>query len=173
MTITITELLKSRKLSTEEAALLFDQLEPVSLEFMIGKWLGTELFTGSPTDGFLEATGWAGKNFDDVENVFPLVFFTDSARLDTFYVNPLTVSNPEFLSRYKGEHMGELRAEVETHSSTARLRMTEYRGVMSAAMIYDQLPTIDIFKKVNDDCLLGVMDAKGALIPYYFLLHRV
>ena len=31
----------------------------------------------------------------------------------------------------------------------ARLRMTEYRGVVSATMIYDSLPLNDVFRKVD------------------------
>lgn len=171
--ITIDTLLDSRTLSADEATWLVDQLEPVSIDFMLGRWRGEELFTGSPTDGFLEATGWAGKEFADTETVFPLVFFTDTSRTDTFYVDPFAISTPDFVSTYQGGHLGELRATIETHAPSARLRLIDYRGVVSAAMVYDQIPTIDIFRKISDDCVLGSMDARGQAAPYYFLLHRV
>lgn len=171
--IPIDPLRQSRKLSTNEAAQVFERLEPVSIDFMIGKWRGEELFTGSPMDGFLEATGWAGKEFADAETVFPLVFFTDTTQTETFYVDPAAVSKPDFVSKYQGGHLGERRAEVETHAPTARLRMIDYKGVVSAAMIYDQIPTIDRFRQINDSCVMGVMNARGQTAPYYFRLNRL
>ena len=45
--------------------------------------------------------------------------------------------------------MGPHRADVETGKFKARLRMTEYRGQLSATMIYDDWPTNDVFRKVD------------------------
>ena len=36
----------------------------------------------------------------------------------------------------------------------------DYRGKASASMIYDQKPIIDIFRKIDEDTMLGVMDIK-------------
>ena len=44
--------------------------------------------------------------------------------------------------------------------------MTEYRGVVSATMIYDSLPIIDIFRKVDDDTVLGAMDLRFTPQPF-------
>jgi hypothetical protein len=39
-------------------------------------------------------------------------------------------------------------------------------------MIYDHLPIIDIFRRVDEDTLLGVMDMRGLADPYFFILRR-
>jgi hypothetical protein len=60
----------------------------------------------------------------------------------------------------------------KTDSSQARIRMMEYRQKISATMIYDNLPINDIFRKVDDNTLLGLMDFKGQPQPFFFVLKR-
>jgi hypothetical protein len=50
--------------------------------------------------------------------------------------------------------------------------MTNFRGKASATMIYDQLPVLDVFRNVDEDTVLGLMDLKGIKRPFFFLLHR-
>ena len=64
------------------------------------------------------------------------------------------------------------RVVVQTDQPKARLRMTAYRGVVSATMIYDSLPINDIFRKVDDDTVLGVMDVRFTPHPFIFILRR-
>ena len=45
-------ILKSGKTTTEQALQLFDSLEPVNLDFMLGRWQGQGLDTEHPMDGF-------------------------------------------------------------------------------------------------------------------------
>ena len=61
---------------------------------------------------------------------------------------------------------------VETTKHRARLRDLEYRGVVSVAMVYDHLPIIDMFRQVDANTLLGVMDQRGMEQPYFFVLTR-
>lgn len=39
-------------------------------------------------------------------------------------------------------------------------------------MVYDQLAIIDVFRKVDDKTLLGVMDMKGMEQAFFFVLRR-
>ena len=39
-------------------------------------------------------------------------------------------------------------------------------------MIYDRQPIIDVFRRVDDVTLLGVMDLRGMSQPYFFVLTR-
>jgi len=57
-TQSFTDLLSQGKTTIEQALSLFDSLEPVDLEFMIGRWQGSGLHTGHPMDGLLEASNW-------------------------------------------------------------------------------------------------------------------
>jgi hypothetical protein len=72
--ITIEKMLSDRAADVEDAVKIFDGLEPVTLDFMIGRWKGYEIATGHAMDGLLEPTGWYGKNgvfeFDEVEEGF-------------------------------------------------------------------------------------------------------
>jgi hypothetical protein len=61
---------------------------------------------------------------------------------------------------------------LRTRRSRARLRMTEYRGKQSATMIYDDQPINDVFRRVDADTVLGLMDMKGMAQPFFFLLRR-
>jgi hypothetical protein len=54
----------------------------------------------------------------------------------------------------------------------ARLRMIEYRGVVTEPCLYDALPINDQFRKIGDNTLLGVMDLWGATARFVFLLRR-
>ena len=57
----------------------------------------------------------------------------------------------------------------------AQLREMVYRGVTSAAMIYDIKPIIDHFRFVTEDIVLGAMDAPkvmGTESVFYFFLKR-
>ena len=50
--------------------------------------------------------------------------------------------------------------------------MTTYRDKSSATMIYDQLPINDVFRKIDQDAVFGVMDLKGMKSPFFFILRR-
>ena len=65
-----------------------------------------------------------------------------------------------------------LRGVIATTKPHARLRLTEYRGVVSATMCYDALPVNDVFRKVDDQTLLAVMDLRGMERPFLFVLRR-
>jgi hypothetical protein len=47
----------------------------------------------------------------------------------------------------------------------------ECRGVVTATMIYDHLPIVDSFKRLNATTLLGLMDMR-ATAPFFFLLEQ-
>ena len=48
----------------------------------------------------------------------------------------------------------------------------EFRGVVTAAMVYDHLPIIDVFRRVDEVTMLGAMDWRGEPAPYFFILTK-
>ena len=50
--------------------------------------------------------------------------------------------------------------------------MTELRGVVSATMIYDHHPIHDVFRRVDEETVLGWMDLRGLARPFFFVLQR-
>lgn len=62
-----------------------------------------------------------------------------------------------------------------TYALVLQLREVKYRGIVSAAMIYDNFPIIDTFRYVSHDVVVGAMDNK--LTPdegtYFFYLTKI
>ncbi len=164
--------------TTQEALDIFDLLEPVDAGFMIGNWKGEGFQTNHYLDGLLEAYHWYGKRFENPEDVHPLVFSTLSGGVA--YVNPAFMKQLLNLSDRipipKSTALGRLFQAVmplfTTSKSRARLRMTYYRGKYSATMVYDHLPINDIFRKIDENTVFGVMDLKGMKKPFFFILRR-
>jgi hypothetical protein len=165
-------------LTTEQAFTRFDGLPPVEIPFLLGSWTGESFPTGHPLDGALEAFHWHGKRFDSAEEVYPLVFTTLGGGLiclEPKAMGPgLRLSDrfPVPKSALAGRLFQLLLPLLSTARSSARLRMTSYRGVLSATMLYDHLPINDVFRKLDDDTVLGVMDFKGMEMPFFFQLRR-
>lgn len=68
--------------------------------------------------------------------------------------------------------LGVLKPALRTTHHRARLREVRHRGVVTAAMVYDHLPIIDHFRRVDDRTVLGMMDLRGVPQPYFFILRR-
>ncbi|MDX1497032.1 MAG: DUF4334 domain-containing protein [Salinisphaeraceae bacterium] len=171
----IQAILESGVTTTEQATEAFDQLEAIDCASMLGRWRGSELRTGNAMDGLLEATGWYGKEFVDFDHVHPLLFGSKEKILKLeprrlfagMGLAPIANKIPGLISLFKL-----IRPLIQTRHSRARLRMTEYRGKVTATMQYDHLPINDVFRKVDNNTVLGVMDLKGMPQPYYFVLRR-
>jgi hypothetical protein len=163
--------------SAADALAFFDRLPAVRPEFLYGRWRGSGLPTGSPLDGLLESYGWYGKEFVDAETVHPLLFRdraghprpVDPELLPVGLLRDRAglVHHPLARSAFTG-----VRPLLFTRKPKARLRALEHRGVQTAAMIYDALPIIDVFRRVDDDAVLGCMDMRGLPDPFLFLLER-
>jgi hypothetical protein len=162
---------------TDEALALFDRLDPVDTAFMLGNWKGEEFPTGHPLDGALAAYGWRGKRFDSVDEVHPLLFARGGRE---FAVRPrwLWPGVPLLLRWPALKNPALARALrcglplLATRRSQARLRMVPFRGRLTAAMVYDEVPIRDVFRRLEDDAVLGLMELSGMEQPFFFVLRR-
>src|SRR5262245_35731062 len=108
-----------------EALDFYDGLDPVAAVDLTGRWRGRELATGHPMDGRLEASGWYGKQFDDVDHVHPLLFTAPDG--DVFPVDPrriplgLVDKVPTEVVARAGKALGVLRPALRTDAHRARL----------------------------------------------------
>lgn len=165
-------------MATEQALALFDSLPAVAVDNMWGRWRGAGFATAHPLDGMLEASHWYGKQFVDADHVHPLLFGNPQDGL--FSANPallplglLRKPLPALKKPLAGQlTFYSMKYLLRTPKSCARVRMTEYRGKSSATMIYDQLPIHDVFRQLDANTLLGLMDLKGMPRPFFFVLHR-
>ncbi|KAJ7643874.1 GXWXG protein-domain-containing protein [Roridomyces roridus] len=138
------DIISSGGKTTEEAATaIFDQLKPVPPSFLIGEWVGADFDTGHPATQALVALKWAGKLFRSEEDVDPIIVYDEEGK----------------------------RVWLESYGH-ARIREVKFRGVVSAAMAYDDKPIIDHFRYVNEDTMASMMDGKGVPEGYHFHLTR-
>jgi hypothetical protein len=161
--------------TTAQALEFFDRLPPVALEAMTGRWRGSGLPTGHRLDGLLKELGWYGKEFIDPDAVHPLLFETASGEvvaLDSHHLPMGALTKIALGVGAKRRLFSAILALRRTKKPTARLRLIEHRGQVSAAMAYDWLPIIDSFRRVDADTLLGVMDWRFDPRPFFFVLRR-
>ncbi len=163
-----------KSMRPEAARALFLGLPPVTVAEMDGYWHGGSLSTGHPLDSLLLASGWIGKEFRDGE-ADPLVMRGAFGR---YRLNPglLPLGAAMALrldlwpfARPVFSLLGPL---LSTRTPRARLRMVDYGGTVSAAMVYDQKPIIDHFRRLDDQRLLGLMDRRGDRAPCFFTLTK-
>lgn len=156
---------------------LFDTLEPVAPEELVGRWRGAELPTGSRLDGLLTLHGWWGKDVVDPETVHPLLFAGRRGvpRPVAPWPAPLGLLRraPE-VARTPVARLGFAAARplLRARRPGARVRAVSYRGVVTAAIVYDALPVVDAFRRVDEHTLLGLMDMRGLDEPFAFVLTR-
>ena len=120
---------------------------------MVGEWKGGEFETGHQANGFMQKLNWFGKTFHSASDAKPLVC--------------LDAEGNKF-------------SNTEAMNGEASLWLEEFRGEVTASMVYDGAPVHDHFKKVDDDTVMGIMNGKGAMDTrsgsprhLYFFLERV
>jgi hypothetical protein len=123
-------------------------LVPAPIGFMIGEWRGGEFVTGHRMNGGLTKARWFGKTFNSATDVKPLVCLDDD---------------------------GNKFSNVKLGKGEASLWMEQFRGEVTATMVYDGQPTHDHFKVIDEDAVMGIMNGKGVLDDgryFYFYLER-
>lgn len=132
----------------------FDSLPSVGVDEILSKWKGGDFKTGHWGNKSLSDMKWFGKWFKDAFEAYPLVCFNESGQLFSNHV-------------MNGE---------------ASLWEVEFRGKVSATMIYDGVPIFDHFRKVDENTLFGLMNGKHVegypdVVDngkyYYFFLERI
>lgn len=165
--------------TADEAAALFEALAPCGESVLRGRWAGHEVRTGHPLDGMLANVSWYGKQFDGPTRVHPLLVAGRDG--NPFPLNPdlvpmLTIRRPPPVPRtvtaMAPTLMSALRPAARARRHGAHLTMRNLGGFDTAAMVYDTRPIVDVFKKVDDDTVLGLMEYPGMPRPYFFVLQR-
>lgn len=111
---------------------------------LLGDWQGGLIATGHAGEGQLDSMGWVGKRFNSVDDVNPLIVHDQDGQ------------------RVVSEAMGK-----------ATLKMIRVDGTVSATMVYDKHPIFDHFRALDENTLIGRMDAKGDSSPLFFYLERI
>ena len=135
----------------EELDRVWASLAPVDVSEVLGRWKGDDFATGHPINGRLSSSRWYGKTFRSPSDAKPLVCYDAD---------------------------GELFSNVELGGGEASLWNVEFRGEVTATMVYDGRPVLDHIKRVDETTLMGIMNGKAEHVlhrgqHYYFLLERV
>jgi len=112
-----------------------------------------------PVDTDFMIGTWKGGKFDGGQEPDPINWYGKRFTSLTD-VEPLLVTNAA--------------GEVVTYDRLggAQMRMVEFDGKVSAALIYDSQPIMDYFRRVNDDLVIGLGDIKGKPTDFFFYLQR-
>ncbi|WP_327674237.1 MULTISPECIES: DUF4334 domain-containing protein [unclassified Streptomyces] len=129
---------------------LWAELETVKAASLIGPWRGFAFLTGHPIEKVLAASRWHGKRFDALDDAKPLICRAED---------------------------GSLYSDTKAGRGEASLWNIEFRGEVTATMVYDGMPVFDHFKRVDDTTLMGVMNGKPGVVlvdgrHFYFGLER-
>ncbi|MEV0006947.1 DUF4334 domain-containing protein [Streptomyces sp. NPDC047973] len=129
---------------------LWAELETIDAASVLGSWRGFAFPTGHPVERVLARSGWHGKRFTAPDDVQPLVCRADD---------------------------GSLYSDTASGRGEASLWNVEFRGEVTATMVYDGMAVLDHFKRVDDTTLMGVMNGKAAAVSpsghlFYFGLER-
>ncbi|WNV87043.1 DUF4334 domain-containing protein [Umezawaea sp. Da 62-37] len=135
---------------TGELDALWADLEVVDASAVLGSWRGFAFPTGHPLEAVLISSRWHGKRFVAPDDAKPLIRRGEDG---TFY------------------------SDTTAGRGEASLWNVEFRGEVTATMVYDGMPVLDHFKRVDDTTLMGVMNGKPGVVlargrHFYFGLER-
>ncbi|MCA2207499.1 MULTISPECIES: DUF4334 domain-containing protein [Nocardia] len=136
--------------STAELDEIWTRLRPARAEDILGQWRGDAFQTGHRLCKALPASRWYGKTFLALDDAKPLICRAED---------------------------GTLFSNVEMGQGEATLWNIEFRGEVTATMVYDGRPVFDHFKWLDDNTLMGIMNGRPELVLaggqyFYFLLER-
>lgn len=146
----LTELIERTELITDaELDNFWATLQPATIHDMIGEWQGDGFNTDHKLNAALKEARWFGKTFNSRADVKPLICLDAD---------------------------GNKYSNVDLGNGEATLWLEEFRGEITATMVYDGQPTHDHFKRIDDNTVMGIMNGKFALNGgrlYYFYLERL
>ncbi|KAJ5153859.1 uncharacterized protein N7500_009298 [Penicillium coprophilum] len=135
---------KGGKVNEADVEAIFNELPAAPIDLIHGDWKGAGFDTSHPCWPELLEMNWFGKTFHSTENIDPVIVLKDGKPV-------------------KDESWGH-----------AILREVRFRGIVSAAMIYDNHRIIDHFRYVNDNLIAGAMETTkfGDGGMFYFYLYK-
>ncbi|APG87422.1 DUF4334 domain-containing protein [Sinorhizobium americanum] len=165
---------KNQQTALEE----FRSMPPIAPREMVGLWKGHGIPTGHPFDGVLENLGWFGKRFTPEMRADALLFRSGDRRLvavDPKWI-PLRLAlrfHEVGRMRMASNLFSYLQRRLRAKGPVASMKTMVFGGVESAAMVYDDQPIVDHFRRIDAEMIMGAMTIKGDERIYFFELQRV
>ncbi|MEV5651162.1 DUF4334 domain-containing protein [Nocardia sp. NPDC052254] len=137
--------------ATADLDQLWSELETVRAEDILGEWQGGAFRTGHPLCRALDKSRWHGKTFVSTMDAKPLICRAED---------------------------GTLFSDTALGGGEATLWDIEFRGEVTATMVYDGRAVFDHFKRLDETTLMGIMNGRPELVlaggeHFYFYLERI
>jgi hypothetical protein len=156
----------------------FRRLPPIEPRELVGLWRGRGIPADHPFDGVLENLGWFGKRFTPNMRADALLFRSGEHWLTA--VDPKWIPLRLALRFHRLGRMAAaknlfsyLQRRLRARGPVASLKTMVFDGVESAAMVYDDQPIVDYFRRIDEDRVMGAMVISGDERVYLFELERV
>jgi len=170
-------LIYTKKMTSEQALEFYDSLEPITFEELleVGEWHGAEIETEHIMDGVLEAVKWHGKRFEPNRGIHPLLYKGITGKIHSVDAGKIPfqhlVKLPRWLIRIAFVFVAPL---IHTKKPCTQFWDVEYRGKRTGAMVWDGLPIVEVFARINENEVLGVTVSKwfDPGPPYFFTLTK-
>jgi hypothetical protein len=157
---------------------LFRRLPLVEPRELVGLWKGRGIPAGHPFDGVLENLGWFGKRFTSDMRADALLFRSGERRLVA--IDPKWIPLGLALrfhglgrTRVARNLFSYLQRRLRARGPVASIKTMVFGGVESAAMVYDNQPIVDHFRRIDPYRVMGAMTISGDERIYFFELERV
>ena len=156
----------------------FRGLPAVEPDAFAGLWKGRGIPAGHPFDGVLENLGWFGKRFTPDMRADALLFRSGERRLIAIDPRWIPLGLALRFHQFGRTPMARnlfsyLQRRIRAHGPVASLKTMVFDGVESAAMVYDDQPIADHFRRIDERRVMGAMTIRGDERLYFFELERV
>lgn len=156
----------------------FQSLEPVKPVEIVGLWRGAGVPSAHPLDGVLENLQWFGKRFHPDMRADALLFQWHPGRLvaidPRFVPIGLAIKLAPFgrtaLARTTFSY---LQKAFRARGTTAALEVRTFEQIASAAMVYNEQPIVDHFRRVDENTLAGMMCVRDDKRRFFFKLTKI
>ncbi|WP_370360334.1 DUF4334 domain-containing protein [Shinella sumterensis] len=156
----------------------FRELSPLEPHEFAGLWRGRSIPSGHPFDGVLENLGWFGKRFTSDLRADALLFRSGERRLvaiDPRWIPLRLALGFHYLGKTRAARnlFSYLQRRLRASGPVASVQMLSFDGLASAAMVYDEQPIVDYFRRIDGERVMGAMVISGDDRQFFFELERV
>jgi hypothetical protein len=156
----------------------FQSLEPVKPVEMVGLWRGAGVPSGHPLDGVLENLRWFGKRFHPDMRADALLFQWHPARLVAIDPRFVPIGLAIKLAPFGRTALAQttfsyFHKVFRARGTTAALEVRTFEHIASAAMVYNEQPIVDHFRRVDENTLAGMMCVRDDERRFFFKLTKM
>jgi hypothetical protein len=155
---------------------LFRRLPLFEPRELVGLWKGRGIPARHPFDGVLENLGRFGKRFTPDAGGRCCFAHASDAWSPSIQSGPLGLAlrfHGLGRTRVARNLFSYLQRRLRARGPVASIKTMVFGGVESAAMVYDNQPVVDHFRRIDPYSVMGAMTISGDERIYFFELEQV